>query len=341
MKTRLLLLSSLSVALGGSALLGPASACCGVGLDEVFFGSQKNIIFWNPDTKVQHFVRKADFYTESKDLGFIAPTPSVPELAEANEKAFDLLPSWPDLYQSKSDGADTTSAAAAESVEVIQKVDVAGYEATTLKANDAGALAAYMKANGYKTSPGIEKWTAYYIKKGWMLTAFKVKSEGGTATTGLVRMTFKTDKPFNPYYVPKENQKGGAGLEVYFISNEPYGATIGEKGLFAPDQAEVAKLDRIKHAGIAAHLKIKLPLVQGLDTVTMFRDSQFPNDAPDDLYFQPIAQLAKTNPSQMDAIKSVSTTVKDSSSTLSPFIGAGVAVLAGAGVAAFLLRKKS
>jgi hypothetical protein len=341
MKTRLLLLSSLSAVVGATTLTVPAFACCAMGLDDVFFGSQKNIIIWNPATKMQHFVRKADFVTESKDMGFIAPTPSIPELAEANEKAFDLLPSWPELNPSKSDGADTASAAAAESVEVIQKVNVAGYEATTLKANDAGALAAYMKANGYKTNPGIEKWTAYYIKKGWMLTAFKVKSKDGRATTGLVRMSFKTDKPFNPYYVPKENQNGGAGLEVYFFSNEPYLPTVGQSGTFKPVQAEVTEVDRIKLSAIASNLKIKLPYVQGLTTVSMFRDETFPNAATDDLFFTPSVQFAKANLDQMSAIQAVSTSIKAPESALSPFLGAGVAVLVGAGVTAFLMRRKS
>jgi hypothetical protein len=128
---------------------------------------------------------------------------------------------------------------------------------------------------------------------------------------------------------------------VYFFSNEPYLPTVGQSGTFKPVQAEVTEVDRIKLSAIASNLKIKLPYVQGLTTVSMFRDETFPNAATDDLFFTPSVQFAKANLDQMSAIQAVSTSIKAPESALSPFLGAGVAVLVGAGVTAFLMRRKS
>src|SRR5687767_4195076 len=55
----------------------------------VRMGGELVLIVWNPETKTQHFVRTVQF--ESKDpcdFGFLIPTPTEPELAEADFHAF-------------------------------------------------------------------------------------------------------------------------------------------------------------------------------------------------------------------------------------------------------------
>ncbi|MCE9560195.1 MAG: DUF2330 domain-containing protein [Armatimonadetes bacterium] len=218
-------------------------ACCavaGAGI-EVIFKGQRNIIVWEPDSKTEHFIRRASFSTSGKDLGFIAPTPSLPKLVEVSYKAFDAVDSAMKRYMAAiikksifsidiGCGAKGEDKGAGGSVQVLQTKEVAGYTATTLKANDSKALYAWLTKNGYTTNPSIDEWLAYYIKKDWFLTAFKVSASNGEGNTGLVRMTFQTDKPFNPYYVPKSNKREGSwspdGLKVSFIAPAEY-RTVG------------------------------------------------------------------------------------------------------------------
>jgi hypothetical protein len=202
------------LALASNAPLAVACGAVTFALEAAFFAGQTNIIVWDEATKTEHFVRNAKFTSTAGDLGFLAPSPSLPTLVEVDEVAFETLASAVAEFERKvkeskltigCSGAATEDAAGVGSVEELQTIHVAGYVATTLKASDPAALSIWMKKNGYASTPQIQKWSDFYIKKGWLLTAFKVNSELGSGETGTVMMSFTTDRPFNPYYVPKEN----------------------------------------------------------------------------------------------------------------------------------------
>lgn len=265
-----------------------AMPCCAVAPSEahVVFGGQTNIIVWDEVRKVEHFVRIASFQSDAKDFGFIAPTPGVPDLAEADDAAFGTLaalePRRRELTKEATGGMDS-AASLGDGPEVIQEIDVAGYRATTLKAEDAAGLAKWMKGNGYSTSPEIEDWTKLYIAKGWYLTTFKVLG-GRDPKTGCVRMSFKTDRPFNPYYVPRSNAPIGqrrAGLQLYFVSNAMYSpdANLGSPKWSArvPEQSRLDLARQLRLPSLPKNLK-----------VLSFHDAKFPRtDAGEDVFFNP------------------------------------------------------
>lgn len=271
--------------LGAFASAGLAVACCIVTHSEhASMMHQQNIIVWEPDTGTEHFIRKAKFETKAHDLGFIAPTPSIPKMEEVDGEAFDTLESACDAFQAAGPPtAGTGGSPAASKVDVFQEVEVAGYNAVTLKATDAKGLADWMALHGFATTASIQTWTEFYIRKGWYLTAFKVNVNDGRAETGLVKMSFKTEKPFNPYYVPAENIPSPdkrEGLAVYFVSSGVYGPE-GEHPSFRPSVAAPLRsedLEKLKG-------QLKLPTLPKNATVTAFTDRTFPNGANDDLYF--------------------------------------------------------
>ncbi len=272
-----------------------AAACCSVSFPKqvVMFSGQANIIVWDADTNTEHFIRKAKFSTEAKDLGFIAPTPSEPKLEEVNPKAFKTLVDGMNDYYRKmrvkeaNETKGTESAGSSpKTVQVVSVTRVAGYGATVLKATDASGLAKWMKARGYATSPSIEKWTDFYIKKGWYFTAFKVLADYGKAETGLVKMSFKTDQPFNPYYVPMDNiPKEGSpneGLQVFFVGPGEYEELTRSDSFYKDGKS--APL----YGGFARDLQrqLKLSSLPRSATVSLFRDTSFPNeDCTADIYF--------------------------------------------------------
>lgn len=79
------------------------------------------------------------------------------------------------------------------------------------------ALADWLRSNGYATPQFLEGWVNPYLRRGWYLTAFRVNG-GANASTGPIRMTFRTDRPFNPCSVPEANGGGHARLRVYYVS---------------------------------------------------------------------------------------------------------------------------
>lgn len=293
-----------ALVMGLALLPNAADSCCALSPagQAVTFGGQKNIVIWNEKAGVEHFIREASFRSKSGSFGFIAPTPSVPELAEADPEAFEILaslepPPPPSMSCSPSDSVSAPQSKAA-GVEVVQEMDVAGYRAQTLKADDAKGLAEYLKTNGFASSPDFEKWLAHYLAKGWYLTSFQVKPSDEAASIQPVRLSFKTDQPFNPYYVPMNNQGSGEagpigddGLKVYLISHSKLSAMVGDS---APPVGWERPRWSVKmspyHLGrLSDTLKLPLADFSSGAQLAYFRDEQFArNEAEEDIFFRPV-----------------------------------------------------
>ena len=278
--------------LGALVLTGSLWACSGVGPPgkPVVFGDQTNIVIWDEAHGTEHFIRNANFRSGADDFGFIAPTPGKPDLHEASTKAFytlaSLAPQPRMMFSAGGMGGAGGRSRAAE-VKVIQEADVAGFHATTLWSTDAHAINDWMNAHGYVSTPEVEKWADRYTKRGWYLTAFKVVDRAKlAASTGTVRMTFKTKRPFNPFYVPSSNilvDKKGT-LRVYFVSVGDYDANIGKFGTWQTPQW-TAPIPEATSALLAKQTKIPAEAIPDDAQVETFVDNDFPRPAADDIYF--------------------------------------------------------
>lgn len=275
-----------------ATIVGPSigAACCGVGGGglPVAFTGQTNLVVWDAVHHVEHFVRDARFSTQSKDLGFIAPTPGRPTLSETDAEIFRILealgPRKPPMRAMKSKGIDT--AATAGTVEVLEVKDVAGYRASVLKANDPEALTDWLGKNGYPAPRFLPKWAAPYIERGWTFTAFKVKGGVGAAT-GPIRMSFSTDRPFNPYSVPEENGRGGrVPLRLYYLSSGEEVPKIGGKEAWRTAEWS-ADVGRATSDRIARRLRLETGAMPPNARVSSYLDGEFGRSGLDDLYFVP------------------------------------------------------
>lgn len=268
-----------------------ASACCGVSSSgvPVKFGDQSNIIIWNPETKTEHFVRNAMFDTKAKDFGFIAPTPEVPKLEATTEDAYyslmSLRPKSMSMSCACSGGAMDSAVTSSKSVQVLQDLKVGKYRAVTIKSDDPNALADYLKASGYVSTPAFKEWVEYYAKKKWVLTAFNLRGDKEAKTeSGIIRMSFKTDKPFNPYYVPSDNTGNDGTLRIYFVSDGKYKANVGESGTWNPSEWDAPVPAEVANT-LAKELKISSVDIPKDVTVTYFEKYNWLNSSKEDLYF--------------------------------------------------------
>ena len=269
-----------------------ASACCGVAPigQPVTFGDQSNIIVWNPETKTEHFIRNAFFDSKTKDFGFIAATPSVPELKEASSRSFDSLAALRPITGLQGCGAPPADAkgiyASAGAIEVIQQVEVGKYHATTVRSDDSSAMATYLKSNGYAITDGSKEWIGFYTTKKWVFTAFKVRQgTEGMTKTGVIRMSFRTDEPFNPYYVPVENSSDSGTLRLYFVSDGTYSATVGHGANWIP-VAWNNQIGKGSLNGLAGDTGIQDSDFPENLTVTYFEKKGWLDGSKDDLYFK-------------------------------------------------------
>jgi hypothetical protein len=171
-------------------------------------------------------------------------------------------------------------------VDVLQEVNVGKYQATTVRSEDSSAMAAYLKSNGYSITDGSKEWISFYTNKKWVFTAFKVRQgKEGRSETGVIRMSFKTDEPFNPYYVPTENSSDSGTLRLYFVSDGTYSATVGHGAKWIPagwnNQIGEGSLN-----GLAVDTGISESEFPKNLTVTYFEKRGWVDGSKDDLYFK-------------------------------------------------------
>lgn len=281
---KLLLFSALGLVVSPSVL-----ACCGVGRGPVSFYGQTNIVVWDAERKIEHFVRRAKFAAAGADLGFIAPTPSVPTLSEADDEVFTTV------YQltraiSRSEPGKATAAkdapASTGDVDVISTQRVGKYDATIVAAKDAAKLETWLKEHHYNVPSDVRDWLDVYVKKGWVFTAFKVANAGIRASTGTIRMTFSIDRPFNPYFVPKSNQvlAHTSPLKLYVLGNGRAKGTVSDSGPWREPDREGQVYDTNRPT-ISKQLHLKLEDLPPNLHITAFVDPYFATKQEGDLFF--------------------------------------------------------
>lgn len=224
----------LAVLATSSALVIPC--CIAYESTPMHLANEKVVIVWDSQKKRQHFVRQASFEGEADDFGFIVPTPTVPEVAEADAEVFDRLGEYVQEQKERerrskwpTEGADAMPASSAEVIDVIQ---VGDYQATIIKADNGADMTAWLEENDYTTRPAMEPWLDHYAQKGWIFTALKFirPEEATTPETTALRLSFDAEEPHYPYKMPTDTwpEEHIRPLALYFISDGPAKAEYTE-----------------------------------------------------------------------------------------------------------------
>ncbi len=281
--------------------------------ESVNVASEDALIVWDEATKTEHFIRRANFQTTAKDFGFLVPTPTQPELAEANDAIFTALADATKprvIYQKvkqrihgnsrmmAGEAAPKSAAPDAPRVQVLEQKKVAGFDAAVLKANDPKALRDWLDKNGYDARKELVEWFQWYTDHQWIITAFKLSKDGslGNQVQGrTVRMTFKAEKPFYPYREPADMRKANPGsgqrmLKVFFLADKRYEGTLGEKGEWPGRTAWANTTPEHTASTVFSNLGLepKTAAVEGAKKwhLTEFEDKSFPRPGTDEVFFK-------------------------------------------------------
>lgn len=291
------------------ALWCPADACCTAFPRESFvqIASQEMAIVWDATGKIEHFIRRAAFQTRDSNFGFLVPTPSIPELAEASDDLFVRLGRAIEPERITKNvlsvesillGATLNKASQyaglrgeAAAVRVLHEQRVAGYDAVVLEADDPVALSNWLKERGYESRPALVDWLRPYVEAKWKITAFKLalmedgKPRPDEGARYAVRMSFRTERPVFPFRTPADQSAGGPGnhlLRIFFVGADRVKGSLGE-GLW---EARIPYARR--RTDLAALLGDAVP--QGAAAsegwLTVFEDGAWPRAAKGDLYFE-------------------------------------------------------
>jgi hypothetical protein len=150
---------------------------------EVQITEEEAVILWDPATRTEHFIRRAAFRSTAPAFGFLVPTPTTPALGEIDAGVFGALAELlrPEVRYEEvrrprlttlviegcrsglmgaSKGGD--GLARAPAVRELATARVAGFDATTLEADQAGALAGWLDRHGFATTPELTAWLERY-----------------------------------------------------------------------------------------------------------------------------------------------------------------------------------
>ena len=333
-KAKLLVVAAVLLA----ARVLPALACATLApdpKDEVNVVDESAIIIWDAAKKREHFIRGATFESSAKNISFIVPTPSTPELSSARRDAFGILEKalepkverrvkreyvWSMFLGSAGrNETESVTATAANTVRattavvrVLRTQQVAGYDATTLQANDVGALSRWLNKNGYVITNDFRDWLQPYVRDGWVVTAFKIRKQNKNQkqfSSALVRMSFDAEKPFYPYREPAGARKNKAAqsrsLRVFFIGDTRVSGNIGANVKRDwPGKAQWSDklndhLSQSQRANLAQQLAINPKQFSAKARLTSFEDFSSPRPGFDEVYFSPSAKQDKILPAPL------------------------------------------
>jgi len=246
--------SFLAAATAAVGMWSTVPACCPAPSENGWAvnADQTVVILWDAARKTQHFVRQASFLSDDADFGFLIPSPSRPELAEADDAAFQLLREFtkPAVeYRRRPAPAFGCGCAEPEksasvvfppsAVKVLEEKRVAGFDAAVLDASSTEGLIDWLKDHGYAYSPQVAAWAKPYVEQGWKITALKVAKTDGAASQPVVdapalRMSFVTDRPLFPYREPDYGATVKADarrmLRIFFLGEGRYDGSLSSEG---------------------------------------------------------------------------------------------------------------
>jgi len=276
----------------------------------VDIADESAIIVWDADTKTEHFIRRASFKSDAADFGFLVPTPTKPDLAEADDAAFENLAKFtaPEIVEktrpaasgcdvpigcSSDKKAPAKSDGAKPEVRVLEEKRVAGFDAAVLEADTADVLADWLNKNGYHFSPALTEWAAHYIKLKWKITAFKIakKAAGEEVATSSVRMSFRADAPFYPYLEPKVDGKTAVGrrfLRVFVLAPQRVRGALGDESTKWPGTtAWAGPMGTVDRGKLFEQLKLPVGTGGPIVWLTEFEDPSSPRPGHADVTFVP------------------------------------------------------
>lgn len=274
-----------------------AQACClAYGPDPMSLVDEKAIIVWNPKTQMEHFIRQASFSGKAKDFGFIVPTPSQPQVEEADAAAFERLQKLVPKKTTKSETDSVSAGRGFGGVEVLEQKRVGDYFVTVLRATDGSTMLGWLKENGYSSRPAMESWLDHYAKQQWYFAALKFVREPDSVEpkTSAIRVSFKTKVPHYPYKMPEDTWPKGhvRPVALYFVGPGQAAAIYRDgKEKWEATKQWSGPLPDVERTGLGKELNLKVEDIPASSTVTVFYNRHNEHGYDRDLDFQVAATL--------------------------------------------------
>jgi len=203
---------------------------------QVWEPGQQALILIDEEAGQEDLFIQVDFIGDTRDFGWIVPTPGLPTLAEAGDEIFrDCALLTQPLHRRRGDGFGCTDnehwatpADARDGGVIIYDEQTVGiYQTLTLGAEDAVALTDSLQAWGYLHGGNQEAVTSaldFYIDRDWYFVAMRVDSSSAGGGYGhgywygpleTIRFTFATDEPVYPLRISSVSAQDQTRITLY------------------------------------------------------------------------------------------------------------------------------
>jgi hypothetical protein len=199
-------------------------------------GEQRAVIFY--EDNIETMIVTSSFKGNAKDLVWIIPTPTRPEITKASEKVFNNVQKLVNIQYSSGFRYDmvlsaTSKSNGGSSVVVLQSKQVDYYDVNVLSATSSDDLVKWFNENNYSYPDDYSYVLKSYIARGWYFTAIKVSPEAQGATEVIqdlkegnptpVKIVFSSDKIVFPLKISsvefKQNKTKKPGSAEYEAIN--------------------------------------------------------------------------------------------------------------------------
>jgi hypothetical protein len=201
-------------------------------------GQQRAVIFYEDNTETM--ILTSSFRGNAKDLVWIIPTPTKPEVTKADEKVFTNIAKLTRVqYRGGLSYGMVKSAALAEDVApgviVLESKQVDYYDVNILLATNTQDLVKWFNENNYVYPESYSYVLKSYIERGWYFTTIKVSPEATGATEVMqdlkeghptpVKMVFLSNDIVFPLKISSVEFPKSTGGKYGFAKDELIGAT--------------------------------------------------------------------------------------------------------------------
>jgi hypothetical protein len=175
-------------------------------------------------------------------MGWILALPSVPQVAEADEKLFVELMNMTRPYEdddafgdgcseiSRSSGGMGEGGAQIDAVEIESRQVVGAFDVTTVASESVAPLEAWLSERGFAMKDGAAEILQFYVDKAWHFVAIDVDLAEARADGFLppIELSFDTPRAVFPLRISAINGLGGAGgdTDEEYLSEEYTGVLL-------------------------------------------------------------------------------------------------------------------
>lgn len=198
--------------------------------------TENAVVIWDPQKKRQRFIREAVFTNAGSRMGFLVPTPTVPDVRESSPNVFKSLDDAikPEVQIERRQGihfqsvgepteegvksAEPMTGTETEGYEIARTTTTANYRIDSIRAEDIRGIRTWARRQRFQFDRRAEAWLEKYVRAGWVINAFALRNPNADRVKlPPVELDFETSRPFFPYREPANPAEPDSRLFRLFV----------------------------------------------------------------------------------------------------------------------------